>query len=103
MAMSAQLMAEAAMIPPRNGREGASQTHRASPATIAASTIRSRTASSVAPRGVAIPSRRAVSPSTPSRTEAAWTRSPPIKPRSADSDHAATIPTAKNASDSTLG
>jgi hypothetical protein len=54
----------------RNGREGLSHSHSATPATTTASTIRSSRSSSNAPRSDDRHCSRAVSPSTPSSIEA---------------------------------
>ncbi len=102
-AISAHPPADMAMIMARNVRDGSFHSHRDRPATTAASTIRSTSASSRAPREVEAPRRRAVSPSTPSSTDAAWVRRPPTTARPADSDQAAMIPTTKNSADSRSG
>ncbi len=77
----------------RNGRDGSSHSHSATPATITASTIRSSRSSSSAPRSDDRHCSRAVSPSTPSSIEASCTKIPPTSARDADSDHAAHRPT----------
>ncbi len=77
----------------RNVRVGSSHSQSATPATITASTIRSSRSSSRAPRSVARHCSRAVSPSTPSRIDAACTKMPPTTARDADNDHAAHSPT----------
>ncbi len=87
----------------RNRREGSSHSHSPMPATMAASTILSRRSSRSAPRSEVRHWSRAVSPSTPSSTDAAWTKIPPTTAREADSDHAAHIPTRAVNSDSAPG
>jgi len=81
------------MIIVRNPREGSSHSHSAIPATITASTIRSSRSSRRAPRSDVRHCSRAVSPSTPSRSDVSWTKMPPTTAREADSDHAAQRPT----------
>jgi len=93
----------APMISVRNSREGSSHSHRPSPATIAASTIRSRRSSSSAPRFDVRHCRRAVSPSTPSSIDAAWTKTPPTTAREAESDQAAHSPTSAVKIENTAG
>lgn len=70
---------------------------------MAASTIRSSRSSSSAPRSVVRHCRRAVSPSTPSSIDAAWTKTPPTTARDAESDQAAHSPTSAVKSENTAG
>ncbi len=92
-----------ARIRVRNSREGSSHSHSPMPATIAASTIRSRRSSSRAPRLEVRHWSLAVSPSRPSSTDAACTKIPPTTAREADSDQAAHSPTRAVNSDSAPG
>src|SRR4029450_9236921 len=92
IASTPQVTAEHTMQVIRNAREGSSHAHSQSPATTAASTIRSASPSTNAPRLDATPWSLAVSPSTPSRTDVTWTSTPPINARPAESDHAAQMP-----------
>jgi hypothetical protein len=87
----------------RNGREGLSQSHRNTPATTTASTIRSSRSSSSAPRSDVRHCSRAVSPSTPSSIEASCTKIPPTTAREAESDHAAHNPTSAVKTENTAG
>lgn len=78
-------------------------THHPSPDTIAASTVRSSTLSSVAPRGLVRSWSLADSPSTPSSTEWRWTRMPPIRGRSAAKRQAARTPITNATNDRRFG
>jgi acyl-CoA thioesterase len=101
--MRGQTTAVIARTSVRNPRDGSSHSHRAIPATMTASTIRSSRSSSSAPRSEVRHCRRAVSPSTPSRIEAAWTKMPPTTAREAESDQAAHRPTSAVNTENTPG
>jgi len=101
--MIGQAMAVIRSTVVRNPREGSSHSHRARPATITASTIRSSRSSSSAPRSEVRHCSRAVSPSTPSRIDASWTKMPPTTAREAESDQAAHSPTTAVNSENAAG